>query len=80
MIHLNIVYGPRHQKKSLGHLRAGAHMQPVRYLVRNATGKSHGSPKMFSTSVMRGEILRRNGMKQKEQKNTGKQIGGFRRQ
>ena len=28
----------------------------VRYLVRNAAGKSHGSPKMFSTSVMRGEI------------------------
>ena len=26
--------------------------------------KSHGSPKMFSTSVMRGEILRRSGMKQ----------------
>ena len=25
-------------------------------LGRNATGKSHGSPKMFSTSVMRGEI------------------------
>ena len=31
-------------------------MQPVRYLVRNAAGKSHGSPKMFLTSVMRGEI------------------------
>ena len=28
-------------------------MQPVRYLGRNAAGKSHGSPKMFSTSVMR---------------------------
>ena len=28
----------------------------VKYLVRNAAGKSHGSPKMFSTSVMRGEI------------------------
>ena len=24
--------------------------------VRNAAGKSHGSPKMFLTSVMRGEI------------------------
>ena len=24
--------------------------------VRNVAGKSHGSPKMFSTSVMRGEI------------------------
>ena len=23
---------------------------------KNVTGKSHGSPKMFSTSVMRGEI------------------------
>ena len=30
--------------------------QPVRYLGRNAAEKSHGSPKMFSTSVMRGEI------------------------
>ena len=30
--------------------------EPVRYLVRNAAGKSHRSPKMFSTSVMRGEI------------------------
>ena len=30
--------------------------EPVRYLGRNAAGKSHGSPKMFSTSVMRGEI------------------------
>ena len=29
-------------------------------------------PKMFSTSVMREEILRTSGMKQKEQKNTGK--------
>ena len=28
-------------------------MQPVRYLGRNAAGKSHGSPKMFSTSVMK---------------------------
>ena len=37
-------------------------------------------PKMFSTSVMRGEIWRRSGMKQKEQKNTGKQTRGFRRQ
>ena len=35
--------------------------------VRNAAGKSHGSQKMFLTSVMRGE-------------NTGKQTGGFRRQ
>ena len=26
------------------------------HLGRNAAGKSHGSPKMFSTSVMRGEI------------------------
>ena len=42
--------------------------------------KSHGSPKMFSTSVMRGEICRRSGMKQNEQKNTDKQTGGFRRQ
>ena len=25
-------------------------------LVRNTAGKSHESPKMFSTSVMRGEI------------------------
>ena len=33
-----------------------AGMQPVRYLGRNAAGKSHESPKMFSTSVMRGEI------------------------
>ena len=56
-------------------------MQPVRYLVRNAAGKSHGSPKMFSTSVMRGEIWRRSGMKQKEQKNTGKQTqGSYRRE
>ena len=31
-------------------------MQPVRYLGRNAAGKSHGSQKMFSTSVRRGEI------------------------
>ena len=52
-------------------------MQPVRFLGSNATGKSNGSPKMFSTSVMRGEILKK---KQKEQKNTGKQTGGFRRQ
>ena len=42
--------------------------------------KSHGSPKMFLTSVMRRETRRRSGMKQKEQKNTGKQTGGFRRQ
>ena len=42
--------------------------------------KSRGSPKMLSTSVMRGEICRRSGMKQKEQKTTGKQTGGFRRQ
>ena len=48
-------------------------MQPIRYLGRNAAGKSHGSPKMFSTSVMSGEIRRRSGMKQKERKNTGKQ-------
>ena len=41
--------------------------------------KSHGSPKIFSTSVMRGEIRRRSGMKQMEQKNTWKQTGGFRR-
>ena len=47
---------------------------------RRRKGKSHGSPKMFSTSVMRGEIYRRSGMKQKEQKNTGKQTRGFRRQ
>ena len=39
------------------------------YLGRNVEGKSRGSPKVFSTSVMRGEILRRSGMKQKEQKN-----------
>ena len=25
-------------------------------ILRNVAGKSHGSPKMFSTSVMRGEI------------------------
>ena len=31
-------------------------MQPVRYLGRSAAGKSHGSQKMFSTSVMKGEI------------------------
>ena len=31
-------------------------LQPVRYLVRNAARKSHGSPKMFSTSVMRGDL------------------------
>ena len=49
-------------------------------LGKNATGKSHGSLEMFSTSVMRGEIRRRSGMKQKEQKNTGKQTGGFRGQ
>ena len=46
-------------------------MQPVRSLGRNAARKSHGSPKMFSTSVMRGEIWRRSGMKQKEQKIQG---------
>ena len=28
----------------------------VRYVGRNAAEKSHGPPKMFSTSVMRGEI------------------------
>ena len=38
--------------------------------------KSRGSPEVFSTSVMRG----RSGMKQKEQKHTGKQTGGFRSQ
>ena len=54
-------------------------MQPVRYLGRNVAGKGRGSPKMFSTSVMREEILRRSGMKLKEQKNTGKQTGGFRK-
>ena len=54
-------------------------MQPVRYLGSSVTGKSRGSKKMFSTSVMRGEILRRSGMKLKEQKNTGKQTGGFRK-
>ena len=54
-------------------------MQPVRYLGRNVAGKSRGSPKMFSTSVMTGEILRRSSMKQKEQKNTGKQTEGFRK-
>ena len=52
-------------------------MQPVRYLGRNVSGKSRGSPKMFSTSVMRGEILRKSGMKQKEQKNTVKKTEGF---
>ena len=52
---------------------------PVRCLGRNVAGKSRGSPNMFSTSVMRGEILRRSGMKQKEQKNTGMQTGGFRK-
>ena len=30
--------------------------EPVRYLGRNVAEKSHGSQKMFSTSVMRGEI------------------------
>ena len=30
--------------------------QPVRYLGKSAAGKSHGSQKMFSTSVMIGEI------------------------
>ena len=34
---------------------------------------------MFSTSVIGGEIFRRSGMKQKEQENTGKQTGGFRK-
>ena len=29
-------------------------MQPVRYLRKNVAGKGRGSPKMFSTSVMRG--------------------------
>ena len=42
--------------------------------------KSRGSPEMFSTNAMRGEILRRSGMKQKKQRNTGKQTRGFRRQ
>ena len=37
-------------------------------LGRNVSGKSHGSPKMFSTSVMKGEIWRRNSMKQKEKR------------
>ena len=54
-------------------------MHPVRYLGRNVAGEGRGSPKMFSTSVTRGKILRRSGMKQKEQKNTGKQTGGFRK-
>ena len=49
-------------------------------LGKERAGKSHGSPKMFSTSVIRGEIERRSSMKQKEQKNTGKQTGEFRRQ
>ena len=43
------------------------------YFGRNVAGTSHGSSKMFSTSVMRGEIWRRSGMKKKEQKSTGKQ-------
>ena len=34
-------------------------MQPLRYFGRNAAGKSHGSQKMFSTSVMRGEIFKK---------------------
>ena len=54
-------------------------MQTVRYLGRNVTGNSRGSPKMFSTSVIRGEILRRSGIKLKEQKNTRKQTRGFRK-
>ena len=51
-------------------------------VVSDAASEIHGkgrgrkmpwSPKMFSTSVIRGEISRRSGKKQKEQKNTGKQ-------
>ena len=34
-------------------------MQPVRYLCSNIAGKSRGSPEMFTTSVMRGEILKK---------------------
>ena len=39
-------------------------------LGKNVAGKSHGSPEMFSTSMMRGEI---SGKKQKEQKNSKKE-------
>ena len=49
-------------------------------LEKECRRKKCGSPKTFSTSVIRGEIWRRSGMKQKEQKNTEKQTGGFRRQ
>ena len=49
-------------------------------LGKESRRKSHGSPQIFSTSVMRREISRRSSMRQKEQKNTGKQTGGFRRQ
>ena len=52
-------------------------MRPVRYLGRNVTGKSHGSPEMFSTSEMRGEISRRSGILQMGQKNIGKQTRGI---
>ena len=34
-------------------------MQPVRYLGRNATGKGHWSSKMFSTSLMRGDLKKK---------------------
>ena len=30
---------------------------PVRYLGTNVTGKCHGSPEMFSTSLMRGDEM-----------------------
>ena len=43
-------------------------------------GKERRREKPWVTKVMRGEILRRSGMKQKEQKNSRKQTGGFRRQ
>ena len=46
-------------------------MQPVRYLGRNVAGKSHGSPKMFLTSLMRGEIWRRSGMKRRNKRIQG---------
>ena len=49
-------------------------------LGKNVVGKSLGSPKKFSTSVMRGEVSRKGSMKQKEQKHRGKQTRGFRRQ
>ena len=46
-------------------------------LGKNVSGKSRRLQEKYSASVMKGEILRRSGMKQKEQKNTRKQTRGF---